>query len=162
MLSGVCGDGFKMKVLPQLIAVGRNQSGTINGKLKGVIAAKTPAGCRTVVSSMPELISSKPVAAHQNRHTHGEVDTFDTTAHFSARFVHRLAILAHDNLRNLFEVVFNHHLEVVHVLRAHQHGRAAPLYKGGFGCARCRIDILARRIGAIRQRFAGSPGRERT
>ena len=33
--SGTCSDGFRMNVLPQATANGRNQSGTIAGKLNG-------------------------------------------------------------------------------------------------------------------------------
>ena len=40
-----------MKVLPQAIAKGRNQNGTMAGKLKGTIAAQTPTGWRNVSQS---------------------------------------------------------------------------------------------------------------
>ena len=40
-----------MKVLPQAIANGRNQNGTMAGKLKGTIAAQTPTGWRNVSQS---------------------------------------------------------------------------------------------------------------
>ena len=38
-------DGFKIKALPQAIAFGNIQVGTIAGKLKGVIPATTPSAC---------------------------------------------------------------------------------------------------------------------
>ncbi len=47
-----------MKALPQAIAKGRNQNGTIAGKLKGTIAAQTPTGWRTVSASIPRETSS--------------------------------------------------------------------------------------------------------
>ena len=47
-----------MKLLPQAIANGRNQNGTIAGKLKGTIAAQTPTGWRTVSASIPRETSS--------------------------------------------------------------------------------------------------------
>ena len=47
-----------MKVLPQPIAKGRNQNGTIAGKLNGTIAAHTPTGWRIVSASMPRDTSS--------------------------------------------------------------------------------------------------------
>ena len=47
-----------MKVLPQAIEKGRNQKGTIAGKLKGTIAAQTPTGWRTVSASTPRETSS--------------------------------------------------------------------------------------------------------
>ena len=40
-----------MNVLPQAMANGRNQNGTIAGKLKGTIAAQTPTGWRIVSQS---------------------------------------------------------------------------------------------------------------
>ena len=48
-----------MNVLPQAIANGRNQNGTIAGKLKGTIAAQTPTGWRTVSASTPRATSSR-------------------------------------------------------------------------------------------------------
>ena len=48
-----------MNVLPQAIANGRNQNGTIAGKLNGTIAAQTPTGWRTVSASMLRETSSR-------------------------------------------------------------------------------------------------------
>src|ERR1700749_2802327 len=39
-------DGFRMKVLPQAMATGNIHIGTMAGKLKGVMPATTPTGCR--------------------------------------------------------------------------------------------------------------------
>ena len=47
-----------MKVFPQAIAKGRNQNGTIAGKLKGAMAAQTPTGWRMVSASTPRATSS--------------------------------------------------------------------------------------------------------
>ena len=41
-------------------ANGRNQSGTMAGKLKGAIAAQTPTGCRITWQSIPEAMFSRP------------------------------------------------------------------------------------------------------
>ena len=57
-MSGTCSEGFSTNVLPQPIANGRNQNGTIAGKLKGTIAAQTPTGWRIVSASMPRDTSS--------------------------------------------------------------------------------------------------------
>ena len=95
------------------------------------------------------------VAAHENGHAHGEVDAFDAAPHFAARFVHGLAVLAHDDLRDFFEIVLDQDFEVVHILGAHQNGRAAPLVEGGFGGADGRVDIGRRRVGTMRQQLAG-------
>ena len=45
--------GFRMKALPQPRALGIIQSGTIAGKLNGVMPATTPSGRRIVVTSTP-------------------------------------------------------------------------------------------------------------
>src|SRR4051812_22778272 len=44
--SGTFSDGFSTNVLPQVIATGNIQSGTIDGKLNGVMPTQTPTGCR--------------------------------------------------------------------------------------------------------------------
>ena len=48
-----------MNALPQPIANGRNQNGTIAGKLNGTIAAQTPTGWRIVSASIPRETSSR-------------------------------------------------------------------------------------------------------
>jgi hypothetical protein len=45
--------GLRMKVLPVAIAIGCIHSGTIAGKLNGVMPATTPSGCRKLCTSMP-------------------------------------------------------------------------------------------------------------
>ena len=57
-VSGTCSDGLRMNALPQAIAKGRNQNGTIAGKLNGTIAAQTPTGWRTVSASTLRATSS--------------------------------------------------------------------------------------------------------
>ena len=43
---GSFSDGLRMNALPQAIAMGNIHMGTIAGKLKGVMPATTPSGCR--------------------------------------------------------------------------------------------------------------------
>src|SRR5262245_21623889 len=45
---GTFSDGFRMKVLPQAMAIGNIHIGTIAGKLNGVMPAHTPTGWRSV------------------------------------------------------------------------------------------------------------------
>src|SRR5512140_3267227 len=45
---GTFSEGFSTNVLPQAIDTGNIQSGTITGKLNGVIPAHTPTGWRSV------------------------------------------------------------------------------------------------------------------
>ena len=57
-MSGTCSDGLSTNVLPHAITKGRNQNGTIAGKLNGTIAAHTPTGWRTVSASTLRATSS--------------------------------------------------------------------------------------------------------
>ena len=50
---GSFSDGFRMKQLPQASATGIIHSGTISGKLNGVMPATTPSGWRIDQASMP-------------------------------------------------------------------------------------------------------------
>ena len=43
---GSCSEGLSTNVLPQAIAIGNIHSGTIAGKLNGVMPAQTPSGWR--------------------------------------------------------------------------------------------------------------------
>ena len=45
--------GLSTKLLPQAIATGNIQHGTMHGKLNGVMPATTPSGWRSVQLSMP-------------------------------------------------------------------------------------------------------------
>src|SRR5439155_19280440 len=49
--NGTFSDGLRTKVLPQVMATGNIQRGTIDGKLNGVIPTQTPKGCRLVSQS---------------------------------------------------------------------------------------------------------------
>src|ERR1700740_173538 len=53
-------DGFSTKVLPQASAIGNIHIGTITGKLKGVMPAQTPSGCRPDHDEMPR----PPLSVH--------------------------------------------------------------------------------------------------
>ena len=57
-MSGTCSEGLSTNVFPHPIANGRNQNGTMAGKLNGTIAAHTPTGWRMVSASMPCETSS--------------------------------------------------------------------------------------------------------
>ena len=52
-LEGSFSEGFNIKELPQEVATGNIQSGIITGKLKGVIPAHNPSGCRIENVSIP-------------------------------------------------------------------------------------------------------------
>ncbi len=57
-VSGTCSDGLSTNVLPHPMAKGRNQNGTMAGKLNGPMAAHTPTGWRTVSASTLRATSS--------------------------------------------------------------------------------------------------------
>src|ERR1022692_4212262 len=46
-------EGFKTKVLPQTTAIGHIHSGTMHGKLNGVMPAVTPSGWNSLHESIP-------------------------------------------------------------------------------------------------------------
>src|SRR3989337_2543341 len=65
-VSGTCSDGFRTNVFPQPIANGRNQNGTIAGKLNGTVAAHKPTG-------RPHAPPVSDRLAHLGGHRAGEV-----------------------------------------------------------------------------------------
>src|SRR5437763_13179520 len=73
-VSGTCSEGLRMNVLPQAIANGRNQNGTIAGKLNGTIAAHTPTGWRIVSQSTLRDTFLEASALHRRGHGTGTLD----------------------------------------------------------------------------------------
>ncbi len=53
LADGSFSDGFSTKVLPHASAIGNIHSGTITGKLNGVMPAQTPSGCSRECASTP-------------------------------------------------------------------------------------------------------------
>ncbi len=81
-VSGTCSDGFSTKVLPHPIANGRNQKGTIAGKLNGTIAAHTPTGWRTNSASTLRDTSSmiRPCIVVGTAHAHSTISIIRATS----------------------------------------------------------------------------------
>ena len=71
-----------MNALPQPIANGKNQNGTIAGKLNGTIAAHTPTGWRTVSQSTPRATSSRirPCIVVGIAHAHSTISIIRATS----------------------------------------------------------------------------------
>jgi len=69
-------------VLPHPIAKGRNQNGTIAGKLNGTIAAQTPTGWRTVSASTLRATSSstRPCIVVGIAHAHSTISIMRATS----------------------------------------------------------------------------------
>ncbi len=82
-----------MKVLPQAIATGNIHSGTIAGKLNGVMPAHTPTGWRTVWQSTRGADVLGVLALEQVRDAAGELDHLDAALHRAHRVGQRLAVL---------------------------------------------------------------------
>ena len=85
-----------MNALPQAIANGRNQNGTIAGKLNGTIAAQTPTGWRTVSASTLRDTSSRIRPCIVVGHRAGGLDHLDHARHLGAGVADRLAHLGRD------------------------------------------------------------------
>ena len=64
-VSGTFSLGLSTKVLPHAMATGYIQSGTIAGKLNGVMPTHTPSGWRMVSQSMPRAMfsSASPISS---------------------------------------------------------------------------------------------------
>src|SRR5450432_4720393 len=58
LLKGTFSDGFRIMQLPNAIALGNVQLGTILGKLNGTIEATTPKATCSVLHSTPRLTSN--------------------------------------------------------------------------------------------------------
>ena len=69
-------------MFPHAMAKGRNQNGTIAGKLNGAIAAHTPTGCLTVSQSTPRATSSStlPCIVVGTAHAHSTISIIRATS----------------------------------------------------------------------------------
>ena len=95
---GTFSEGLRMKVLPQAIAIGNIHSGTITGKLNGVMPAHTPTGWRSVCVSTCGADVLRVLALEQVRDAAGELDHLDAALHRAHRVGQRLAVLVGDDL----------------------------------------------------------------
>ena len=102
--SGTFSDGFKMNVLPHVMATGNIHSGTIDGKLNGVMPTQTPTGCRLVSQSTLDANVLQRLAHDHAWDAAGEFDHFDAALHFGPGLGGRFAMLASDERRELFEL----------------------------------------------------------
>jgi hypothetical protein len=88
-------------VLPHAIANGRNQNGTIAGKLNGTIAAQTPTGWRIVSASMLRRDVLEHAALHRRSDRARALDHLDHARDLGARVDRRLAHLERDRARQI-------------------------------------------------------------
>ena len=92
-VSGTCSDGLRMNVLPQPMAKGRNQYGTIAGKLNGTIAAHTPDGLAHGLGVDVARDVLEHAALHRRRDRARALDHLDHPRHLGAGVDERLAHL---------------------------------------------------------------------
>ena len=94
-MSGTCSDGFRTKLLPQPIAKGRNQKGTMAGKLNGTMAAHTPTGWRTVSASTLRETSSRmrPCIVVGIAHAHSTISIIRATSARASPIVFPISVV---------------------------------------------------------------------
>ena len=83
-------------MFPHAIAIGNIHSGTIAGKLNGVMPAHTPSGWRSDQLSMPPPTLSLCSPAQALRDAAGELDDLDPALDLAARVGEHFAVLARD------------------------------------------------------------------
>ena len=89
-------------MLPQAIAIGNIHSGTITGKLNGVMPAQTPTGWRSGVRVDLRADVLGVLALEQMRDAAGELDHLDAALHRAHRVGQRLAVLLGDDCASAF------------------------------------------------------------
>ena len=107
-------EGLRTKVFPQTIAIGNIHSGTIAGKLKGVMPATTPSGWRSVYASMPELTFSVNSLLRSCGAPHAYSTMSMPRASSPAASDKHLAVLARDRRDDLVGALFEQRLEAEH------------------------------------------------
>ncbi len=152
---GTFSDGLSTKVLPQAMAKGYIQSGTIAGKLKGVMPAQTPMGCRTVLQSIPAAtsLSESPIIRLGMPHATSTIWMVRRTS--ILRIVGGLAVLARENGGDFGGVFFEQRLEAIERLDAIDHGDVAPFEEGLVRASNGAVNIGFGCVGNLCQSFAG-------
>ena len=90
---GSFSDGLRMNALPQAKALAIIHSGTMTGKLNGVIPATTPSGSSTVCTSTPLDTSLEYRALEQVGEAAGELDVLQAPGHLTGGVAQHLAVL---------------------------------------------------------------------
>ena len=147
-LSGTCSDGFRTKVLPSAMALGKDQCGTIDGKLNGLIEATTPSGCRSSRHSTPRLTSiTSPDGDLWQRA--GEFGQLDGLENLGLGLALDLAVLLGNQRAELGEMALEQRLVAVEDLHPLLDRRRGP---GGERAARGRDRLI--HLGGPAQRDA--------
>ncbi len=133
-----------MKVLPQASAIGAIHSGTMAGKLNGVIPAHHAQRLaqRETVDAAPDLIGE--VALQQIRDAGGEFHHLHAARDLATGVRQHLAVLGRDDGRQLAGVLLQQVAELEHHACASQRGQAGPTGQRRRGSRDRGIDIRAR------------------
>ena len=117
-------------MLPQAIANGRNQNGTIAGKLNGTIAAQTPTGWRIVSASMLRETSSRmrPCIVVGIAHAHSTISIMRATSARASPSVLPISVVterARSSLRATSRSRSSNSLRARAIVDTSRHGRSA-------------------------------------
>ena len=136
-------EGFRMNVLPQASAMGNIHSGTIAGKLNGVIPAHTPTGCRSdqLSTSLPDVVAE--LTLDEMRDAGREFDDFDAARDRAGGVGERLAVLLGDDAREILLVRLEELAKPHQDAGAAQRGPRAPLRERRRGGACRGVDSSA-------------------
>ena len=115
--------------MPQASASGAIQSGTIAGKLNGVIPATTPSGWRSDQLSIPDADLFSELAFEQLRNAGRELDVFQSTRGFALGVGQDFAMLRGDDPGELVHVLLEQLAEAEHHPRAAQWRLRGPFRK---------------------------------
>jgi hypothetical protein len=143
-----------MKLLPHAIAIGNIHSGTITGKLNGVIPAHTPTGWQRVgVDLRADVLGV--LALEKLRDAAGELDHLDAALHRAHRVGERLAVLVGDDFSKGLLICLQKLEKFLKNSCTPERRRVAPLRKCGRRCIHGRIDRLGVRKSDPLRHLAG-------
>ena len=152
---GSCSDGLRMKALPHASATGAIHSGTMTGKLNGVMPATTPSGIRIECESTPPDTCGVMLALEQLAEAAGELDHLEPARDLAARVVEHLAVLARDQGGELVLVGGDQLAEGEHHLRPARERRRAPAARRLGGRRDRAVDVVGGGERDARDHLAG-------
>ena len=133
--------GLRTKVLPQAMAMGNIQSGTMAGKLKGVMPATTPSGWRMDqrVDAGADLLGV--FAFEELRDAGGELDVFKAARGFALGVGEDFAVLAVDECGDFVDALLEDFAEAEEHACAAERWLRGPLGECGRGGSDGVVDF---------------------
>ena len=138
---GTFSEGFRMNVLPQAIETGNIHSGTMTGKLNGVMPAHTPIGWRTRVAVHVGADVVRMLALQEVRDAACELHHLQAALHRAHGVGQGLAVLLGDEARDVLLVRLQQLQEFLHDPRPAQGRRIAPAGVGRGGRLHGGVDV---------------------